>query len=154
MFKPTNENIKIYEEKKNFSHYLKTEKINNKKTHKLNISINFSFKGRVPKLLLNKVNTVNKVIDKLISKEKDINNSIYQKTNSRRFISHLDVLSFDNYMNKIESNFKKNRKEKGNSKERPKKVNKLVLLPISLNKSRFSKNLTERKSHTRKNSVL
>ena len=153
-FNPKNKKEKLIEENKNVNHYLKLDKTDNKRSHKLNISINFSFKGRVPKLLLNKVNTVNKVIDKLISKEKDINNSIYQKTNSRRFISHLDVLSFDNYMNKIESNFKKNRKEKGNSKERPKKVNKLVLLPISLNKSRFSKNLTERKSHTRKNSVL
>ena len=154
LFNPKNKKEKLIEENKNVNHYLKLDKTDHKRSHKLNISINFSFKGRVPKLLLNKVNTVNKVIDKLISKEKDINNSIYQKTNSRRFISHLDVLSFDNYMNKIESNFKKNRKEKGNSKERPKKVNKLVLLPISLNKSRFSKNLTERKSHTRKHSVL
>ena len=153
MFKPTNENVKIYEEKKNFSHYLKTEKINNKKTHKLNISINFSFKGRVPKLLLNKVNTVNKVIDKLLSKEKDINNSICQKSNSKRFISHLDVLSFDNYMNKVESNFTKNKEEKENSREKHKKVKKLILLPISLSKSKY-KNLTERKKHARKHSVF
>ena len=132
LFNPKNKKEKLIEENKNVNHYLKLDKTDHKRSHKLNISINFSFKGRVPKLLLNKVNTVNKVIDKLISKEKDINNSIYQKTNSRRFISHLDVLSFDNYMNKIESNFKKNRKEKGNSKEGPKKVNRLVLLPISL----------------------
>ena len=47
-------------------------------------------------------------------------------------------------MNKVESNFTKNKEEKENSREKQKKVNKLILLPISLSKSKY-KNLTERK---------
>jgi hypothetical protein len=62
-------------------------------------------KGKVPKLLINKVNTVNKVLDQFILKEKDwFNTNNYSersKNNSKNFINHLDILSFDNYMNKI-----------------------------------------------------
>ena len=56
-------------------------------------------------------------------------------------------------MNKVESNFTKNKEEKENSREKHKKVNKLILLPISLSKSKY-KNLTERKKHARKHSVF
>ena len=56
-------------------------------------------------------------------------------------------------MNKVESNFTKNKEEKENSREKHKKVKKLILLPISLSKSKY-KNLTERKKHARKHSVF
>ena len=111
----SNRKLKLLEENNQSTEYLKTERIDNKKIHKQKILLNFSLKRKVPKLLINKVNTVNKVIDHLISKEKDlfdINNSAYSKKTTTNFINRLDILSFDNYMNKIETNFKHNKEEK------------------------------------------
>jgi len=147
-----NRKLKLLEEKNQSSLYLKTERIDNKKVQKQKIMINFSLKGRVPKLLINKVNTVNKVIDKLISKEKDlfdVNNSAYsKKTEKNCFINHLDILSFDNYMNKIETNLKQNKEE--NKNQNVKKINKLLLSPISLKKGINTKYSSVKKKKFRK----
>ena len=109
---------------------LKINKENSKnkrsKTNPKKTLINFSSKGKVPNLLLENSLTVNKIIDKLISKEKDLyNNCLSEKrglseskenineTNSnikkstRKFISHLDILGFDKMINKISSKTKK-----------------------------------------------
>ena len=67
--------------------------------------IKFPVKGKVPRLLFDNVKTINRVIDKLISKEKDIcynlsenrklnENKDYIKSNNmshRKFISHLEL---------------------------------------------------------------
>ena len=154
IYKSRDKQYKLLGSKNMSAEYLKTEKINkNRRSQK--VFIHFSLKGKVPKLLLNKANTVNKVIDQLITKEKDLfnlNNSIYSKSNSKRLINHLDILSFDNYMNKIEMNIKTNREE--NSKEKPKKINKLLLSPVLLKKRKNSNFSNNRKISFRKNIIF
>ena len=132
--------LKLLEGKNISTEYLKTERIDNKKKYRRKLLVNFSLKGKVPKLLLNNANTVNIVIDQLILKEKDlfnVNNSSQSKKNSWKFINHLDILSFDKYMNKIESNFKVNKEE--NSKEIRKKINKIKLSSVPLKKNKHNK---------------
>ena len=151
----SNKKFKLLESRKNSFEHLKTEKIEIKKTPRRKISINFSLKGKVPKLLLNKANTVNKVIDQLILKEKDffnVNNSIFSKTNTKHFINHLDILSFDNYVNKIESNLKINKEE--NSKMKHNKIKKLILSPVSLKNGKNFKFASEKKTNFRKDIIL
>ena len=151
----SNKKFKLLESRKNSFEHLKTEKIEIKKTPRRKISINFSLKGKVPKLLLNKANTVNKVIDQLILKEKDffnVNNSIFSKTNTKHFINHLDILSFDNYVNKIESNLKINKEE--NSKMKHNKIKKLILTPVSLKNGKNFKFASEKKTNFRKDIIL
>ena len=126
------------------------DKIRNQKNKKL---IQFSLKGKVPKLLINKVNTVNKVLDHLILKEKDLfNNSIYSKPNTKNFINHLDILSFDNYVNRLETHLNTNREE--NSKGRPKKINKLILTPVSLKRTKNGLFTSKRKISFRKDIIV
>ena len=132
--------LKLLEGKNISTEYLKTERIDNKKKYRRKLLVNFSLKGKVPKLLLNNANTVNIVIDQLILKEKDlfnVNNSSQSKKNSWKFINHLDILSFDKYMNKIESNLKVNKEE--NSKETRKKINKIILSSVPLKKNKHNK---------------
>ena len=132
--------LKLLEGKNISTEYLKTERIDNKKKYRRKLLVNFSLKGKVPKLLLNNANTVNIVIDQLILKEKDlfnVNNSSQSKKNSWKFINHLDILSFDKYMNKIESNLKVNKEE--NSKETKKKINKIKLSSVPLKKNKHNK---------------
>jgi len=151
----SNKKFKLLEARKNSFEHLKTEKREIKKTPRRKISINFSLKGKVPKLLLNKANTVNKVIDQLILKEKDffnVNNSIFSKTNTKHFINHLDILSFDNYVNKIESNLKINKEE--NSKMKHNKIKKLILTPVSLKNGKNFKFSSEKKTNFRKDIIL
>ena len=155
LFNTNNNNkIKLLETRKSTSDYVKTEKIEIKKSPKRKIKINFSLKGKVPKLLLNKANTVNKVLDQLLLKEKDlcnVNNSSYSKNYSKYFINHLDILSFDSFMNKIETNLKTNREE--NTKERQKKIKKLILMPVSLKRGQNRKFSKEKKINFRKDIV-
>ena len=75
--------------------------------------IKFPVKGKVPSLLFHNVKTINQVLDKLISKEKDICYSNktskndkkeydkYGNKSHRKFISHLELLGFDNIVSKI-----------------------------------------------------
>ena len=150
-----NKKLKLLEERNQSTEYLKTEKIDDKKILKQKLFLNFSLRGRVPKLLINKVNTVNKIIDKLISKEKDlsnINNSAYSKNTTKNFINHLDILSFDNYMNKIETNLKHSKEE--NKDQNQKKINKLLLSPISLKKGNYTKHSSVRKKKFRKDIII
>ena len=153
IFKSKDKKIKILEVRNNSTEYLKTErmdKIRNQKNKKL---IQFSLKGKVPKLLINKVNTVNKVLDHLILKEKDLfNNSIYSKANTKNFINHLDILSFDNYVNRLETHLNTNREE--NSKGRPKKINKLILTPVSLKRTKNGLFTSKRKISFRKDIIV
>ena len=156
IFKEKNRKYKLTEIKNsNSTEHLKTERAELKKNPSKKIAINFSSKGKIPKLLISKVNTVNKVLDQFILKEKDwfnINNkSERSKYNPKNFINHLDILSFDNYMNKIESNFKNNKDE--NTKEREHKIKKLILVPVSLKKFKKYKYLSERKTNFRKDSI-
>ena len=134
IFNEKNKKYKLLEiNNYNNTEYSKTERNEMKKSHSRKVTINFSYKGKVPKLLINKVNTVNKVLDQFILKEKDwfnVNNSARSKNNSKNFINHLDILSFDNYMNKIELNFKNNKEE--NSKGKESKIKKLILSPVFL----------------------
>ena len=156
LFKEKKSKFKLLEIKNyNNTEYLKTEKIEIKKSPSRKISLNFSMKGKVPKLLINKVNTVNKVLDQFILKEKDwFNTNNYSersKNNSKNFINHLDILSFDNYMNKIESNYKNNKDE--NSKEREKRIKKLIISPVALKKIKKYKFDVRRKTNFRKDSI-
>ena len=154
IFNEKNKKYKLLEiNNYNNTEYSKTERNEMKKSHSRKVTINFSYKGKVPKLLINKVNTVNKVLDQFILKEKDwfnVNNSARSKNNSKNFINHLDILSFDNYMNKIESNFKNNKEE--NSKGKESKIKKLILSPVSLRKIKKYKYI-ERKTNFRKDSI-
>ena len=154
IFNEKNKKYKLLEiNNYNNTEYSKTERNEMKKSHSRKVTINFSYKGKVPKLLINKVNTVNKVLDQFILKEKDwfnVNNSARSKNNSKNFINHLDILSFDNYMNKIELNFKNNKEE--NSKGKESKIKKLILSPVSLRKIRKYKYI-ERKTNFRKDSI-
>ena len=141
IFNEKNKKYKLLEiNNYNNTEYSKTERNEMKKSHSRKVTINFSYKGKVPKLLINKVNTVNKVLDQFILKEKDwfnVNNSARSKNNSKNFINHLDILSFDNYMNKIELNFKNNKEE--NSKLKESKIKKYKYI--------------ERKTNFRKDSI-
>lgn len=154
IFNEKNKKYKLLEiNNYNNTEYSKTERNEMKKSHSRKVTINFSYKGKVPKLLINKVNTVNKVLDQFILKEKDwfnVNNSARSKNNSKNFINHLDILSFDNYMNKIELNFKNNKEE--NSKGKESKIKKLILSPVSLRKIKKYKYI-ERKTNFRKDSI-
>ena len=154
IFNEKNKKYKLLEiNNYNNTEYSKTERNEMKKSHSRKVTINFSYKGKVPKLLINKVNTVNKVLDQFILKEKDwfnVNNSARSKNTSKNFINHLDILSFDNYMNKIESNFKNNKEE--NSKGKESKIKKLILSPVSLRKIKKYKYI-ERKTNFRKDSI-
>ena len=154
IFNEKNKKYKLLEiNNYNNTEYSKTERNEMKKSHSRKVTINFSYKGKVPKLLINKVNTVNKVLDQFILKEKDwfnVNNSTRSKNNSKNFINHLDILSFDNYMNKIELNFKNNKEE--NSKGKESKIKKLILSPVSLRKIKKYKYI-ERKTNFRKDSI-
>ena len=154
IFNEKNKKYKLLEiNNYNNTEYSKTERNEKKKSHSRKVTINFSYKGKVPKLLINKVNTVNKVLDQFILKEKDwfnVNNSARSKNNSKNFINHLDILSFDNYMNKIELNFKNNKEE--NSKGKESKIKKLILSPVSLRKIKKYKYI-ERKTNFRKDSI-
>ena len=155
IFNEKNKKYKLLEiNNYNNTEYSKTERNEMKKSHSRKVTINFSYKGKVPKLLINKVNTVNKVLDQFILKEKDwFNTNNYSersKNNSKNFINHLDILSFDNYMNKIESNFKNNKEE--NSKGKESKIKKLILSPVSLRKIKKYKYI-ERKTNFRKDSI-
>ena len=154
IFNEKNKKYKLLEiNNYNNTEYSKTERNEMKKSHSRKVTINFSYKGKVPKLLINKVNTVNKVLDQFILKEKDwfnVNNSARSKNNSKNFINHLDILSFDNYMNKIESNFKNNKEE--NSKGKESKIKKLIISPVSLRKIKKYKYI-ERKTNFRKDSI-
>ena len=102
--------------------------------------IKFPLKGKVPKLLFENAKTINMVIDKLLTKEKDICHSHrsnikekkdkdrYNNKSHRKFISHLELLGFDNIMNEIAFNNKKiltNKNENYN-----KNIDKLKLQPI------------------------
>ena len=155
LFKEKKRKFNLLETKSyNSTEYLKTQRMEMKKSPSRKISLNFSLKGKVPKLLINKVNTVNKVLDQLILKEKDWFNNNYSersKNNSRNFINHLDILSFDNYMNKIESNYKNNIDE--NSKEREKRIKKLIISPVTLKKIKKYKFDYRRKNNFRKDSI-
>ena len=154
IFNEKNKKYKLLEiNNYNNTEYSKTERNEMKKSHSRKVTINFSYKGKVPKLLINKVNTVNKVLDQFILKEKDwfnVNNSARSKNTSKKFINHLDILSFDNYMNKIELNFKNNKEE--NSKGKESKIKKLILSPVSLRKIKKYKYI-ERKTNFRKDST-
>ena len=154
IFNEKNKKYKLLEiNNYNNTEYSKTERNEMKKSHSRKVTINFSYKGKVPKLLINKVNTVNKVLDQFILKEKDwfnVNNSARSKNTSKNFINHLDILSFDNYMNKIELNFKNNKEE--NSKGKESKIKKLILSPVSLRKIKKYKYI-ERKTNFRKDSI-
>ena len=154
IFNEKNKKYKLLEiNNYNNTEYSRTERNEKKKSHSRKVTINLSYKGKVPKLLINKVNTVNKVLDQFILKEKDwfnVNNSARSKNNSKNFINHLDILSFDNYMNKIELNFKNNKGE--NSKGKESKIKKLILSPVSLRKIKKYKYI-ERKTNFRKDSI-
>ena len=154
IFNEKNKKYKLLEiNNYNNTEYSKTDRNEMKKSHSRKVTINFSYKVKVPKLLINKVNTVNKVLDQFILKEKDwfnVNNSARSKNNSKNFINHLDILSFDNYMNKIELNFKNNKEE--NSKGKESKIKKLILSPVSLRKIKKYKYI-ERKTNFRKDSI-
>jgi hypothetical protein len=155
VFNSSHKKFRLLESTKTSTEHLKTEKLEVKKTPRRKISINFSLKGKVPKLLLIKANTFNKVLDQLILKEKDffnVNNSNYSKTNSKHFINHLDILSFDNYVNKIETNLKINKEE--NSKTKHNKIKKLILTPVSLKNGKNIKFTSERKTNFRKDIIL
>ena len=131
--------LKLSVIRNNSSEYLKTERTDQNRSSTKN-KINFSLKGKVPKLLLTQVNTINKAIDHLILKEKDLfnNETEISEKHTKKFISHLDVLGFDNFMNKIESDLKPF-KEESQKSSRKMKIKKLILSPVSL-KKRKNKN--------------
>ena len=105
--------------------------------------IKFPLKGKVPKLLINNEKTINKVLDKLISKEKHLcsnlntenrkssNNENTTRDNNkthRKFISHLELLGFDNLVNEIDLNHRKS--YLNNKIENNKNMEKIKLMPI------------------------
>ena len=155
LFKLSNDilNFKIKQKYKT----LKQLKINREKAKTQRISslpkkteIKFSIKGRVPNLLYDTTNTVNKVIDKLLSKEKDLYNNFFsenrinekkendkEKNNKtpRKFISHLDILGFDKLVDKIALNTKK--KYGDNKTENSKNIGKIKLFPYIKNNNKY-----------------
>ena len=135
-----NRKLKLINIRNNSTEYLATERSDKNKSPRRKNMINVNIKGKVPKLLLTQVNTMNKVIDHLILKEKDLfNNNGSQNSikNKKKFISHLDILGFDNFINKIESDFKINKEE--NTKTKRKKISKFVLSPVPLKKRKMHK---------------
>ena len=131
------ENVKV------FSQTLKT--LNNRSLSK-KAKIKFSLKGRVPNLLYDHANAFNKVIDKLISKEKDLCNLSIEKkkninkennkdenlrnvNNNKDFISHLELLGVDKVLNSIIIKNKKKIFE--NKNENCKNVLKMKLIPLT-----------------------
>ena len=128
---------------------IKNQKINPQSYRKRKIRITFPIKGKVPKLLIERASTVNKVskvIDELISKEKELSDNRksrnetdnkkehFSKKNStykRKFISHLELLVFDKLINDIE--IKNKEKSNNNSRiENSKSFGKLKLLPLNI----------------------
>ena len=128
---------------------IKNQKINPQSYRKRKIRITFPIKGKVPKLLIERASTVNKVskvIDELISKEKELSDNRksrnetdnkkehFSKKNStykRKFISHLELLVFDKLVNDIE--IKNKEKSNNNSRiENSKSFGKLKLLLLKI----------------------
>ena len=122
------------------------------------IKIKCSIANRVPKKLIENVMTYNTVIDKLLSKKKDLcksvtdlkekkssvneiksknleNNSITEKTVRQKELNKFDVLMFDNFMSLIAKKHKKNnasyKKENNESIKKKMNYNKAKLLPLS-----------------------
>ena len=126
-----------------FSQTLKT--LNSRSLSK-KAKIKFSLKGRVPNRLYDHANAFNKVIDKLISKEKDLynlsnenrkninkennkNENSRNVNNNKDFISHLELLGVDKVLNSIIIKNKKKNFE--NKNENCKNVGKLKLMPLT-----------------------
>jgi hypothetical protein len=131
-----------------------TPKINN---YQKKPEIKFPVKGKVPRLLFDNIKTINQVIDKLISKEKDLcynlsenrknlnENQDNVKNNNmshRKFISHLELLGFDKMVDKI--SIKNKKPNILNSKENYKSADKIKLQPIpKLTNQKFNFNLNK-----------
>ena len=135
-----NQTLKIFDIKKN-DELSKTER---NKTLSKRTTIKYFNKNKVPKLLYENAKTVNKIIDKLISKEKilysenrkNINdnkssNESNNIKNQRKFISHLELLGFDKLCNEIAINTKKEYIEnKTENSKNFKNIDKIKLEPI------------------------
>ena len=135
-----NQTLKIFDIKKN-NELSKTER---NKTLPKRTTIKYFNKNKVPKLLYENAKTVNKIIDKLISKEKilysenrkNINdnkssNESNNIKNQRKFISHLELLGFDKLCNEIAINTKKEYIEnKTENSKNFKNIDKIKLEPI------------------------
>ena len=131
-----------------------TPKINN---YQKKPEIKFPVKGKVPRLLFDNIKTINQVIDKLISKEKDLcynlsenrknlnekqDNAKLNNMSHRKFISHLELLGFDKMVDKI--SIKNKKPNILNSKENYKSADKIKLQPIpKLTNQKFNFNLNK-----------
>ena len=110
--------------------------------------IKFSLKGKVPNLLFNHANAISTLIDNLISKEKDLYNSsnenrktingvknskdeFYKKIHhNTKFISHVELLGLDKFIDNIAVN--KRKKSLENKNDGSKSNGKLKLLPLTI----------------------
>ena len=133
-FNKKNRTLKIFDIKNKNDKHSKTER---SKTLPKKITIKFPIKGKVPKLLVGNAKTVNKILDKLISKEKVLysrnkDHKNFNKFNTikthRKFISHLELLGFDKLVNEIAFNTKRTNID--NKNENYKNIDKLKLQPI------------------------
>ena len=143
----SNLNIRHNRNPKNVKIFSQTLKTLNSRSLSKKAKIKFSLKGRVPNLLYDHANAFNKVIDKLISKEKDLYNlstenrkNINKENNkdensknvnsNKDFISHLELLGVDKVLNSIIIKNKKKNFE--NKNEICKNVGKMKLMPLTI----------------------
>ena len=139
----SNVNIRQNRNPKNIKKFSQTLKTLNNRSLSKKIKIKFSLKGRVPNLLYDHANAYNKVIDKLISKEKDLynlstenrkainkENTKDENSNNKDIISHLELLGVDKVLNSIIIKNKKKNFE--NKNENCKNVGKLKLMPLTV----------------------
>jgi CRP-like cAMP-binding protein len=110
--------------------------------------IKFSLKGKVPNLLFNHANAISTLIDNLISKEKDLYNSSNENrktingvknnkdefskkiNHNSKFISHVELLGLDKFIDNIAVN--KRKKSLENQNDGSKSNGKLKLLPLTI----------------------
>jgi CRP-like cAMP-binding protein len=139
----SNLNIRYNRNPKNVKVFSQTLKTLNSRSLSKKAKIKFSLKGRVPNLLYDHANAFNKVIDKLISKEKDLynlstenkkninkENNKDENSNNKDFISHLELLGVDKVLNSII--IKNKKKSFENKNENCKNVCKLKLMPLTV----------------------
>ena len=140
--------INIKSKKKNLKENQKP--IKNKTLTKIS-KIKFSLKGKVPNLLINHASAISTIIDNLISKEKDFYNSSNEnrKTfngfkenkdefsrkihHNNKFISHVELLGLDKYIDNIAVNKKKKSLEIKNDGSKSNGKFKLIPLTITTN---------------------
>ena len=142
----SNINIRHNRNLKNIKDFSQTVKSLNNRSLSKKAKIKFNLKGRVPNLLYDHANAFNKVIDKLISKEKDLYNlsaetrkKVNKENNkdefsrnaniNKDFISHLELLGVDKVLNSLIIKNKKKNFE--NKNENLKNIGKLKLMPLT-----------------------